>query len=167
MPTFRSGGIWPAFWLLPREPFTWPTDGEIDIMESWNDLRTNHSCLHWGQYNGPDHDKHRVVETPVPRLNHPNGMQYGLAWDKRRGSLLWFIDDRPVMKAAIPAGTRSITDFQIRLNIAMGGNVNGGQRPADGTYDMIVHEIKMLDSPPVGWEQFERALKQTPEGHTM
>merc|ERR1712000_446305 len=29
-------GIWPAFWLLPQEPFSWTTDGEIDIAETWN-----------------------------------------------------------------------------------------------------------------------------------
>jgi hypothetical protein len=136
-------------------------------MESWNNLRTNHSCLHWGHYNGEDHDKHRVLETTVPHLDHPNGKQYGLAWDKARGKLLWFIDNRPVMKADIPAGIRRINDFQIKLNIAMGGNVNQGQRPAEGVYDMLVHDIRMVDSPPGGWEQFDQCLHQTPEGHTM
>ena len=29
-------GIWPAFWLLPREPFAWPTDGEIDAAMAGN-----------------------------------------------------------------------------------------------------------------------------------
>ena len=37
-------GIWPAFWLLPQEPFAWPTDGEVDIAETWNGDRANHSC---------------------------------------------------------------------------------------------------------------------------
>jgi beta-glucanase (GH16 family) len=27
-------GVWPAFWMLPKEPFSWPTDGEVDIMVS-------------------------------------------------------------------------------------------------------------------------------------
>ncbi|KAK3080475.1 hypothetical protein LTS18_001014, partial [Coniosporium uncinatum] len=52
-------GIWPAFWLLPYDPFKWPEDGEIDVMESWNGDRINHSCLHWGHFNGEDWDKHR------------------------------------------------------------------------------------------------------------
>lgn len=27
-------GIWPAVWLLPEEPFSWPADGEVDIFEA-------------------------------------------------------------------------------------------------------------------------------------
>jgi hypothetical protein len=46
------GGTWPAFWLLPTEPFAWPTDGELDILETWNGRKVNGCCLHWGQYNG-------------------------------------------------------------------------------------------------------------------
>lgn len=160
-------GVWPAFWMLPSEPFSWPTDGEIDIMESWNHTRTNHSCLHWGQYNGADHDKHRVVETNVPALDHPNGQQYGLAWDESTGRLLWFVNDRAVMRADIPRGTRSITQFQIKLNIAMGGTVNQGQRPANGVYEMVVHHIGMFDAPPGGWGQFEHLWQTTPVGHAL
>lgn len=153
--------------MLPSEPFSWPNDGEIDIMESWNGIRTNHSCLHWGHYNGPDHDKHRVVETNVPALDHPNGQQYGLAWDEATGKLLWFINERPVMRADIPSGTRSIKQFQIKLNIAMGGNVCQGQRPADGKYEMIVHEVGLFDAAPGGWCRFEQLWTQTPAGHSL
>ncbi|GAM89653.1 hypothetical protein ANO11243_076920 [Dothideomycetidae sp. 11243] len=56
-------GIWPAFWLLPADPFVWPTDGEVDIFEAWDGVATNHSCLHWGFFDGNDWDKHRVIET--------------------------------------------------------------------------------------------------------
>ncbi|KAF2102847.1 concanavalin A-like lectin/glucanase [Rhizodiscina lignyota] len=160
-------GIWPAFWLLPEEPFSWPTDGEVDIMESWNGERTNHSCLHWGHYNGPDHDKHRVVQTPVSSLDQSIGIQYGFAWDQSSGKLLWYIHGRPVMRAKIPAGTRKMADFQIKLNIAMGGNVVQGQRPQNGTYDMVVHEVGMFEGPPGGWSTFENHWHSTPEGHTI
>lgn len=153
--------------MLPKEPFSWPTDGEVDIMESWNGLRTNHSCLHWGHYNGQDYDKHRVIETPVPAVDHPNGQQYGFAWNGPIGKLLWFINDQPVMQADIPQGTRSITDFQIKLNVAMGGTVNQGQSPADGIYEMIIHQVGMFEAPPGGWDRFEKLVRSTPEGHTM
>lgn len=55
-------GIWPAFWLLPCDPFKWPEDGEVDIMESWNGLKDNHTCLHRGSYEPSDLGKHRRAD---------------------------------------------------------------------------------------------------------
>jgi hypothetical protein len=62
-------GIWPAFWMLPSEgpPLSsgegvygyWPMSGEIDIMESINDMGTTHCALHFG---GPG-DQHRQVSS--------------------------------------------------------------------------------------------------------
>lgn len=136
-------------------------------METWGGSRMNHSCLHWGHYNGVDHDKHRVIDTTVPMLDHPNGVQYGFAWDQASGKLLWYVDNKPVMKGVIPAGTRKMADFQIKLNIATGGNTMQGERPDHGTYEMIVHEVGMFEAPPGTWSTFESYWNSTPEGHTM
>lgn len=153
--------------MLPSEPFTWPNDGEVDIMESWNDTRTNHSCLHWGHYNGQDHDKHKVIQTAVPDLAQPAGQKYGFAWNQQTGKLMWYIADRPVMQASIPQGTRRMADFQIKLNIALGGTVNSGQRPSNGVYEMEVHEVGLYEAPPGGWAEFESQLRRTPQGHPV
>jgi hypothetical protein len=137
-------------------------------MESWNGDRVNHSCLHWGHYNGEDHDKHRVVDTQNHDVAQPEGHDYGFAWDQAQdgqGRLLWYIDGRPVMKAGIPQGIRRIADFQVKLNIAMGGNVMQGQRPNNGEYEMVVHDMGLFDSPPGGWDAVERDWRNTPEGH--
>jgi beta-glucanase (GH16 family) len=159
-------GVWPAFWMLPKEPFSWPTDGEVDIMESWNGLPANHSCLHWGQYNGEDHDKHRVIDTNVNEVSHPQGHTYGFAWDENSRKLAWYIDDRPVMRCEIPREMgRKLKDFQIKLNIATGGNVMQGTRPDDGVYEMRVHEMGLYEAPPGGWEHFEREYGRIQEGH--
>lgn len=40
-------GSWPAFWLLGKE--TWPTGGEIDILEGVNDYDSNSVTLHTSQ----------------------------------------------------------------------------------------------------------------------
>jgi hypothetical protein len=162
-------GIWPAYWMLPRDPFQWPTDGEVDIMESWNGELKNHSCLHWGSYNGEDHDKHRVIQTHLPDMpTQPH--TFGFAWIEEegipgwRGRMIWYIDGRPVMKGSIPQGTRRMEDFRLLINIAMGGTVNKGQLPRDGYYDLVVSDLKMCEEPPGGWQHFEHSWNSTPEG---
>jgi hypothetical protein len=165
-------GVWPAYWLLPKDPFQWPNDGEVDIFESWNGDCVNHSCLHWGHYNGEDHDKHRVAETPLhdmPRQPHT----FGFAWREEdgipnwRGRMIWYIDGRPVMRGNIPVGTRRMEEYRILINIAMGGNVCQGKLPRDGYYDMVVSDLKMCEEPQGGWQQFEQAWSACPEGKTM
>ncbi|KAL5421203.1 hypothetical protein PMIN04_005820 [Paraphaeosphaeria minitans] len=165
-------GVWPAYWMLPADPFTWPTDGEVDICESWQGAPENHTCLHWGHYNGEDHNKHQVVVTPLPdmaRCPHT----YGFAWIEEdgipnwRGRMVWYIDGRPVQKANIPLGIRRMEDFRILLNIAMGGTVCQGKLPTDGYYDMVVSDMMMCEEPRGGWQQFERDFGAAPEGHPV
>lgn len=162
-------GIWPAYWMLPLDPFQWPTDGEVDIFESWNGELENHSCLHWGSYTGEDHDKHRVIKTKLPQL-HTQPHTFGFAWIEEegipgwRGRLIWYIDGTPVMKGNIPLGTRKMQDFRILINIAMGGTVNKGQLPSNGYYDFVISDLKMCEEPIGGWGAFESAWSSTPEG---
>lgn len=179
-------GIWPAFWLLPREPFTWPHDGEVDIAETWNGDGINRSCVHWGFFTGEDATKHRSIETAVQGMP-TRPVKFEFAWieaqhagsgsgGEKPGRMMFWIDDRAVMKAYIPTGIRAMSDFQIVINIAMGGNVCQGRTPAEGSYDFVVHEIKICEEPQVegnsggmanGWERFERDWRTTPEGRTM
>ncbi|KAI6712094.1 hypothetical protein PZA11_007386 [Diplocarpon coronariae] len=165
-----AGGIWPAFWLLPSKPFTWPTDGEVDIFESWNGDNVNHSCLHWGHFNGEDWNKHRVVDTPIPNLAS-RAVTMAFAWDQpedgQGGRGVWYIDGVPVMKADIPAGTRRMSDWNIILNVAMGGNVCGGTLPSDGIYDFVVHRLNLEEEPIGGWSRFHEDWTRTKEGKTM
>ncbi|POS84650.1 hypothetical protein EPUL_002234 [Erysiphe pulchra] len=164
-------GIWPAFWLLPAEPFKWPNDGEVDIAEVWNAKAINHSCLHWGHFNAQDSQKHRVVET---NLNTPNALhEFAFVWEQSTvqgnhgGRLIWYIDDVSVMRASIPGGIRSLQDFRIVLNVAMGGNVCEGTLPAAGVYDLVVHDLRMIDEPRGGWNRFNMDWDRTQEGHSM
>lgn len=164
-------GIWPAFWLLPKDPFKWPEDGEMDIMEAWDGDAVNHTCLHWGHFNGQDWNKHRVVETPIPGLPRPEGVRYDFIWDEDertgKGKLLWLIDGKTVMRAEKPAGTRKMSEFRILINIAVGGNVCQGHMPTDGCYETVVRELAMWDAPPGGWQDFEKTWKRAREGKTM
>ncbi|KJZ75919.1 hypothetical protein HIM_04743 [Hirsutella minnesotensis 3608] len=162
-------GIWPAFWLLPQEPFSWPVDGEIDIAETWNGDCENRSCLHWGHHHDPL--KHRVMGTRLHDM-HSRPVRYDFAWDQPggqagQGRMVWYIDGRPVMKADVPEGTRPLRDMTILLNVAMGGNVCAGQTPADGSYEMVVHHLSLASEPENGgWDRFQRDWDSTPAGNT-
>ncbi|KAH7014466.1 concanavalin A-like lectin/glucanase domain-containing protein, partial [Microdochium trichocladiopsis] len=164
-------GIWPAFWLLPREPMTWPHDGEVDIAETWNGDCENHSCLHWGFYTPEDHNKHLVRGTKIPDMATGRPIRFDFAWDcvatagKAPGRFMWYIDGRPVMKNLMPEGTRSIDDWCVIMNVAMGGNVCAGKTPARGSYDMVVHEVRMSEEPEGGgWARFEQDWWHCPDG---
>ncbi|KAK8925603.1 hypothetical protein H634G_10141 [Metarhizium anisopliae BRIP 53293] len=162
-------GIWPAFWLLPQEPFSWPVDGEIDIAETWNGDHENRTCLHWGQHH--EADKHRVLGTKIPDM-HARPVRYDFAWQQPggqpgQGRMIWYIDGRPVMKAPIPAGTRPMREMTILLNVAMGGNVCAGKTPADGYYDMVVYTMYLASElEHGGWERFESDWGSAPSGNT-
>lgn len=171
-------GIWPAFWCLPREPFVWPHEGEIDIAESWNGDCENHSCLHWGFYNAEDARKHLVRGTRIPDMPH-RPIRYDFVWQcsgtgvrgdgksEGGGRLMWYIDGRPVMKNLMPSGTRPIEDWTILLNIAMGGNVCQGKTPRDGAYDMVVHSLQMSEVPDGGWARFDHDWQHCVDGAVM
>jgi hypothetical protein len=165
-------GIWPAYWMLPKDPFQWPTDGEIDIAESWQGDCINHSCLHWGHYNGEDWNKHQVVTTPLKDMAH-TPHTFGFSWIEEegipdwRGRMVWYIDGRPVMKGSIPKGTRRMEDYRLLINIAMAGTVCGGKLPKDGYYDLVVSDLKMCEEPVGGWQKFEKDWAGTPEGKPM
>lgn len=48
-PQWNKQGIWPAFWILGdslRHGGSWPSCGEIDILESINGLATGYGTLH-------------------------------------------------------------------------------------------------------------------------
>jgi hypothetical protein len=57
--------------------------------------------------------------------------------------------------------------MQVKLNVAMGGNVTGNRTPADGEYRMTIHSVEMNDAPPGGWATMEKLWKGIPEGRTM
>ena len=97
-------------------------------------------------------------------------VRIGFAWaqdedrDGAPGRMIWYLDGRPVMKASIPQGTRRLSDYRVIINVAMGGNVCQGKLPADGTYDFVVRELAMWDTPSGGWDQFARDFDHTIEG---
>ncbi|KAG0160794.1 hypothetical protein PDIDSM_8324 [Penicillium digitatum] len=157
--------------LSARITAPWPEDGEVDIMEAWNGDAFNHTCLHWGHFNGEDWNKHRVLETPIPNISSPAGVRYDFIWKEDettgRGRLIWLIDGTPIMRAEKPPGTRKMSEFRILINIAVGGNVCQGNMPSNGCYEIVVRDLAMWDAPPGGWKEFDSAWKDSKDGNTM
>ena len=79
--------------------------------------------------------------------------------------MIWWIDGVAVMKAPIPPDMdRPMRDFVVLLNVAMGGDVCQGQVPREGSYDFVVHEMRMTEEPEGGWGRFENGWNATREG---
>jgi beta-glucanase (GH16 family) len=164
-----ASGVWPAFWMLPTEPINWPAGGEVDIFESWNGDLVNRSSMHWGYFTEADANKHRTVVKSMPDMARPEGNMYGFAWDQpddgQGGRAMWYINGMPIMKVSIPDTIKPLCQFQIIINVAMGGNVVNAT-PVDGIYELVVHSLELYDAPPGGWGQFENDWNMAPDGHS-
>ncbi|KAK1246006.1 hypothetical protein MKX07_005075 [Trichoderma sp. CBMAI-0711] len=67
-------GIWPAFWMLGdvlRHGGSWPSCGEIDILEQVNGQPTGHGTLHCDVYPGGICNEGNGIGGPV-NFNNPN-----------------------------------------------------------------------------------------------
>lgn len=112
------------------------------------------------------------MEVHVPDMSR-RPVRVAFAWMQERdedgapGRLIWYLDGRPVMKATIPAGTRRLSDWKIIINVAMGGNVCGGQLPDNGTFDFVFQELVLAEEPAGGWSRFEVDYNGTQEGKTL
>ena len=81
--------------------------------------------------------------------------------------MVWYVNGKAVMKASIPDGTRKMSDWQIIINVSLGGNLVENVAPVDGVYELVVHSLQLHDAPAGGWGQFDRDWNAAPEGHTM
>jgi beta-glucanase (GH16 family) len=85
LPSDGGGGIddWPAFWA---DGASWPTDGEIDVMEGLDGSACWH--FHYGTSSSP-----QQVGTCVPG-DYSGWHTYGADWEP--GSITWYYDGHRV-----------------------------------------------------------------------
>jgi len=85
-------GIWPAIWMMPNdEPFygTWPTCGEIDIMEFLgNKTDQIHGTLHFGTPHKSDQGTYKINENQsfIDEFH-----TYAIEWEP--GEIRWYLDE--------------------------------------------------------------------------
>ncbi|HVS91195.1 MAG TPA: glycoside hydrolase family 16 protein [Mucilaginibacter sp.] len=108
-------GTWPAFWMLGANIGTvsWPTCGEIDIMEHINADSLIHGSLHWNGGN----TSQQITSTPSQYHI------YAVEWNLTQ--IRFYVDNTlydTENVAAIPAFR---LPFFIVLNLAVGGNWPG------------------------------------------
>ena len=139
-------GMWPAFWLLPQPSSTanynneygwWAANGEIDIVEAKGRLENNTDhTLHYGNKGASTYSSgHGNLADGIDSWH-----VYGLEWTA--DYIAWFIDDEEVFRVnssvwwteAVSKEENSAApfdlDFYIILNLAVGGNYDGGVRPS-------------------------------------
>jgi beta-glucanase (GH16 family) len=123
----KGFGIWNAFWLFPRNSIysNWPSSGEIDIMESVNEMNTIFGTVHYG--NEFFHDSSNCQTTNF--LDYSNDYHiYAVEWEENE--IRWYIDDQLFCSKNnwwnnFPYPAPFNQNFNIILNIAVGGNMPG------------------------------------------
>jgi len=131
----EGNGVWPAFWMLPTTDKYyggWPNNGEIDIMEAKGRLTNRiYGTLHYGTSWDTDHkytgDMYRF-ETNYCDDFHV----YAVEWQP--DLMIWTVDGKEFYRTSrwyngydYPAPYNK--PFYILLNLAIGGNFDGGINP--------------------------------------
>ena len=135
-------GLWPAFWMLPQPSNpsssnnrygSWAASGEIDVMEAKGRVADSvYTTLHYGNFG------QSTYATGTTRVGDVTAWHtYGFLW--RENAVYWYIDGLCVFslnsrqwwsQAAPDSPTAPFdVDFYILLNLAVGGNFDGGITP--------------------------------------
>ncbi|MDF2837930.1 MAG: glycoside hydrolase family 16, partial [Paenibacillus sp.] len=152
-------GLWPAFWLMPRdsEYGGWASSGEIDIMEARGRLpETVDGTIHYGK--GAPNNKATGSHYVFPQgEDFTDFHTYSLEWEP--GELRWYVDGTLYQtindwhswgagqpdKYAYPAPFDK--EFYIIMNLAVGGNYDGGRLPDPNAFPatMEVDYVRVYD----------------------
>ncbi len=154
-------GMWPAFWALPQ-PQTpdstandyggWAASGEIDIMEAKGRLPDRvGTTLHYGRRGQSTYDTlDTVLEEDITAWH-----TYGFEW--RAEYIAFYIDGQEVHRVTSEkwwteaaskeenAAAPFDKPFYLLLNLAVGGNFDGGREPREDFFsaDMVVDYVRV------------------------
>ncbi|XP_076323146.1 uncharacterized protein LOC143232023 isoform X3 [Tachypleus tridentatus] len=122
MPSFN--GVWEAFWMLGDNirNVSWPSSGEIDIMEHINTNTEVRGTIHWSTPDGAYTHHGGGTNTNVMDYHI-----YSVEWNS--SFIKWFVDGNQYFEVDIQGGVNGTSAFHktffIILNMAIGGNWPG------------------------------------------
>ena len=147
----RGQGLWPAFWILGNDisSVSWPTCGEIDIMEN---VGKEPSIIH-GSLHGPGYSGGNPLSGSY---TFPNGAKvaddfhvFAVEWEVN--TIRFYVDGNNYethTNKDVPSGSKWVYDhpFTLLLNVAVGGQWPGSP---DGTttfpQTMTVDYVRVYD----------------------
>lgn len=123
-----GNGVWPAFWLLGSNIVakSWPTSGEIDVVElRGREPNRNIATAHGPGYSGAN-GKTGVITSPSSLA--AGFHNYAIDWAANK--ITWSLDGK-VFHTVTPSTVKPNSyvfnqDFFMILNVAMGGDFDGG-----------------------------------------
>ena len=146
----KGQGFWPAFWMMPAESKYggWAASGEIDIMEARGRIPGEVSgAIHFGG-SWPNNQHAGGTYKFEDGTDIGDFHVYGLEWEP--GEIRWYVDGKLYMtlnnwysigqdqpaKYAYPAPFDQ--PFYLILNLAVGGNFDGGRVPDDDMFPAVM-----------------------------
>ena len=148
-------GLWPAFWMMGKDGGTWPRNGEIDIMESWNAGQFAQGAWHWFDESKPANYEHwrmmkygqmNGIMTKFKGFDKTQWHTYGLIWTK--DEMQFTVDDVVYFTCKMDSTmTEANNEYYFLLNVAVGGTLPGdGILPASGslTQDKAAMEVDYI-----------------------
>jgi hypothetical protein len=162
-------GYWPAFWMLGstlRSGLTWPTSGEIDIMEDINGLSRTYGTLHCGVGSGgPCNETSGRGSGAVACNGCQTGFHdYAVEIDRSTNpeQIRWYLDGVnyfTLLATAVDANTWTLAvdhSFFIIYDLAMGGGfpngVAGITTPTAATVSggaMVIDSVAVYNKGPI------------------
>jgi beta-glucanase (GH16 family) len=135
LPTSR--GMWPAIWLLPNtSQHSWPSQGEIDILENrGNQPNLTSSAYHYGTnppfFHDYDYTEQTTARFGTPVNYHTGFHTYAVEWDASK--IRFFVDDvhHWTLYNSDTNGYlgNQTAPMRTMLNTAVGGDFLGDQQP--------------------------------------
>ncbi|GIO85637.1 hypothetical protein J25TS5_25690 [Paenibacillus faecis] len=138
-----GNGIWPAFWMLPQDQAygTWAASGEIDVMEARGRLPgTSSGAIHFGGQWPANTYLSGEYHFPAGQTIASDYHVYSVVWEE--DNIKWYVDGKFFFKAtrdqwyssAAPNNPNAPFDqpFYLIMNLAIGGNFDGGVTPGPG-----------------------------------
>lgn len=116
-------GLWPAFWMLGQNNSRgWPYCGELDILETWNDLNFAQGTIHWeNEKEKPNRDSYDAGSTKM--ADKTQWHVYGMIWNPK--TIEFTLDNKIYKTVSISSSDKSELrkEFYFLINCAVGGNL--------------------------------------------